>query len=192
MSYKEDILKLRKQGDSYNSIAKKLGCSKGTVHFHCSKLEFNKDVIAKNLEKLCRPTPNLKKKELITYLVMMGNSKKIIADALNIDYDELLLFCKRLNISKGDILSGYSKIKQHRRNKKILAVTYLGGKCFKCDYNKSYSALEFHHREPHKKDFTIASNTNIAWNKLKKEIEKCDLLCANCHREEHDDWLSSD
>lgn len=119
MSYKQDILKLRKKGLSYNAISKKLGCSKGTVHFHCSKLDFDKNIKAKNLEKLYRPTPNLKEKDLIEYLVKMGNSKKIIADALKIDYEELILFCKRLNISKEKILTGYAKIKQHRRNKKF-------------------------------------------------------------------------
>lgn len=76
---------------------------------------------------------------------------------------------------------------QKRRDKlKELAVEYKGGKCEKCGYNKYIGALEFHHLNPNEKDFGIASKgyTN-SWERVKKELDKCILLCANCHREEH-------
>jgi len=75
----------------------------------------------------------------------------------------------------------YSLIKQH----KITLITELGGKCSICGYDKNYSALEFHHTEPEHKDFHVsnAKTTNI--NKIRKEAEKCILICANCHREIH-------
>jgi len=75
-----------------------------------------------------------------------------------------------------------------RRRKKIrtMAIEHLGGKCVKCGYNKYPEALEFHHRNPLEKEFNVSSKGHCrSWERVKKEIEKCDLLCANCHREIH-------
>jgi hypothetical protein len=68
---------------------------------------------------------------------------------------------------------------------KLKSVTYRGGKCCICGYNKCLAALEFHHKNPSKKDFTINKRKGIPWKTLQKELDKCDLLCANCHREVH-------
>lgn len=68
-------------------------------------------------------------------------------------------------------------------------VLYKGGCCEKCGYNKYEGALEFHHIDPSQKDFSISqinfnsSIYNLAY--FKAEVDKCKLLCANCHREEH-------
>ena len=59
-----------------------------------------------------------------------------------------------------------------------------GGKCIRCGYNKCIAALEFHHRVPADKAFRIGGNTR-SLETQRKEAEKCDLLCANCHREVH-------
>lgn len=73
---------------------------------------------------------------------------------------------------------------RHAANKKR-AVEYKGGKCQVCGYNKSLAALSFHHRDPSKKDFNF--NGRLAnWDKNREELDKCDLLCANCHCEEHE------
>jgi formate-dependent nitrite reductase cytochrome c552 subunit len=46
--------------------------------------------------------------------------------------------------------------------------------------------LEFHHLEPSEKDFGIGSKGHTrSFEKIKLELDKCNLLCANCHREEH-------
>ena len=73
---------------------------------------------------------------------------------------------------------------RHRRLKKKL-VERKGGKCIRCGYDKYIGALTFHHRSPKEKEFNLAHSLNRAWEKLKKETDKCDLLCANCHAEEH-------
>ncbi len=57
--------------------------------------------------------------------------------------------------------------------------------CSLCGYDKCRAALEFHHKNPHKKDFTIATRWCISRKKLERELKKCMLLCANCHRELH-------
>lgn len=73
-----------------------------------------------------------------------------------------------------------------RRRIKLKAVEYLGGKCSVCGYNKCIDALEFHHKDPTQKDFGISQyGATHSWNKLKKELDKCVLLCSNCHRELH-------
>jgi formate-dependent nitrite reductase cytochrome c552 subunit len=45
--------------------------------------------------------------------------------------------------------------------------------------------LEFHHRDPTQKDFSLGHAKMTNFEKVKSELDKCDLLCANCHREEH-------
>lgn len=60
-----------------------------------------------------------------------------------------------------------------------------GGKCIKCGYNKCLKALEFHHLDPSKKDFTI-SNDHFKLLDAVNESKKCILICSNCHKELHD------
>lgn len=71
-----------------------------------------------------------------------------------------------------------------RRRNKIRLVEYKGGKCEICGYDKCIDALELHHLNPNEKEFGIAGDTR-SLEKLKKEADKCILLCANCHRELH-------
>ena len=54
-----------------------------------------------------------------------------------------------------------------------------------CDYDESIAALEFHHRDPRTKDFGIGAFFSSA-QRLNTELEKCDLVCANCHRVRHE------
>jgi hypothetical protein len=78
---------------------------------------------------------------------------------------------------------------ERSRALKLECVAYKGGKCQKCGYNKYAGALDFHHRNPKEKDFVICKRlrNNTLNNVLKRELDKCDLLCANCHREVHFD-----
>ncbi|MDP2924154.1 MAG: hypothetical protein Q8O30_10625 [Candidatus Omnitrophota bacterium] len=76
----------------------------------------------------------------------------------------------------------------HKRRKKIrtMAVECKGGKCEKCGYDKCIDALEFHHRDHNAKDFSISKKGYTrSWQRVKEEIDKCMLVCANCHREIH-------
>ena len=49
-------------------------------------------------------------------------------------------------------------------------------------------ALSFHHKDPRKKEYNFNDST-MSIEKYKKELDKCILLCANCHMEEH--WNES-
>jgi hypothetical protein len=69
---------------------------------------------------------------------------------------------------------------------KIKSVEYLGGKCVKCGYYENIAALTFHHTEPNDKDFNISSHKHSkSWFEITKELDKCVILCANCHHIEH-------
>lgn len=71
-------------------------------------------------------------------------------------------------------------------NLKQQCLSYKGGKCIVCNYNKYSGALEFHHLDPSKKDFSISHLRSYRFSDLvKQELDKCVLLCANCHREVH-------
>lgn len=77
-----------------------------------------------------------------------------------------------------------------RRELKQNAVDYKGGHCEVCGYNKCLSALTFHHRNPNEKDFGISDLMSyVNWDRIKKELNKCHLLCLNCHCEVHDGLL---
>jgi hypothetical protein len=78
-------------------------------------------------------------------------------------------------------------VKIWRKRNKERIVLSMGGKCQCCNYNKCNEALEMHHLDPSKKDFSfgaIRANPS-SWLKIVEELKKCILLCANCHREIH-------
>ena len=79
-------------------------------------------------------------------------------------------------------------VKEWRKNTKQKLTICMGSKCQICGYNKSQNALEFHHIDPSEKDFTISNviASPRKWNTFREELDKCILLCANCHREVHE------
>lgn len=87
--------------------------------------------------------------------------------------------------------SASEKVSDFRRNRKKLLVKISGGKCNICGYNKSNSALQFHHIYPQQKEYGLATKgTCHDLNKDIAELKKCILVCANCHREIHDGFYS--
>lgn len=96
----------------------------------------------------------------------------------------------------------YNRKKGHTRTKcntcmvnlrrfkvKLRCVEYKGGKCERCGYDKCNEALEFHHLDQAEKDFGISGSHCRKWSDIEKELDKCIMLCSNCHRElEHGCW----
>ena len=74
---------------------------------------------------------------------------------------------------------------QLRRAMKKQAVKEKGGKCSICGYNKCIEALQFHHLDFSEKEFPLSNGNTRSWDKYKKELEKCILVCGNCHVELH-------
>jgi 5-methylcytosine-specific restriction endonuclease McrA len=75
-------------------------------------------------------------------------------------------------------------VTKRRRKIKAMAIEYKGNRCLLCGYNKFAGALELHHINSEKKEFGIGDKGYTrSWEKVKAELDKCVLLCANCHRE---------
>lgn len=53
--------------------------------------------------------------------------------------------------------------------------------CIDCGYNENAVALDFDHIKG-EKEFSLARAGNYGWKKVLAEIEKCEVVCANCHR----------
>lgn len=71
------------------------------------------------------------------------------------------------------------------RKRKEDVVEYLGGRCKDCDEVFPSCVYDCHHLDPDEKDFAIS--TKLDWETTKQELDKCILLCSNCHRIRHFD-----
>lgn len=56
--------------------------------------------------------------------------------------------------------------------------------CEKCGERRVH-LLDFHHKDKSQKDFNISDKTRMCFEKLMEEINKCFILCSNCHRDFH-------
>ena len=88
---------------------------------------------------------------------------------------------------QGQDLTPSEVVSIKRRAIKKALVDYKGGQCCRCGYNKSLRALEFHHLDSNEKDFTISRCITKSMDTLKQEVDKCILVCSNCHAEIHDE-----
>lgn len=90
--------------------------------------------------------------------------------------DSLGTYCRKC--SNIEVKTRYQKIKQQ-------CIDYKGGKCVICNYNKYIEVMQFHHLDPTKKESSLSQNHLRTFEKVKKELDKCILVCANCHAEIH-------
>ena len=80
----------------------------------------------------------------------------------------------------------YDVKKIKRANNKAKAVKYCGGKCKRCSIiSECLDIYDFHHRDPTEKEFSMNYLVNTDWDTMVKELDKCDLLCSNCHKITH-------
>lgn len=68
----------------------------------------------------------------------------------------------------------------------------MGEKCQICGYDRCITALELHHINPSEKDFSFNQKDNMSWERLQPELQKCILVCANCHREIHQNLITQE
>lgn len=99
--------------------------------------------------------------------------------------------------SKADINHTYCKdcdriltveyIDKQRKLLRQMALDYAGGKCSICGFDKYSAALDFHHIDPKTKIKQVGQmcNNRASWKSIRIEIDKCILLCSNCHRGYH-------
>lgn len=177
---KNEIIKLRNEGKTYNQISEITGLSKATISYHCKRNGVNdridgKGLNNKNIDEIKNfYREHTVKETLNKFNIGMWSLKKVVNRKNRELSDE----------EKKDY--NYQHVKTFRKKNKERAIEYKGGKCQICGYCKCNNALEFHHINPLNKEFHISKNMNKSWKKIKNEIDKCLLVCANCHREIHE------
>jgi DNA invertase Pin-like site-specific DNA recombinase len=173
-----EIIELRNQNKTFDEIHRLVNITKDKLKIVCRNLNFsdlknkkdNIDDLTKTINKYYLDVKSLRK--CAEHFNLPRHSiRKIIND--NIIHERPKL------ISKSESVISW------RKRTKISLVEYKGGKCELCGYNKSVNALQFHHLSPNEKDFTI-SGKSYSFERLKTEVDKCMLVCANCHHEIHE------
>jgi len=171
------IKKLRLDGKTYVEILELVDVSDDKLRKICRILNLNQSI--NNIKS------NLVTREMVIDSYNKTKSKKKTAKILHISYNKLkeLLSDYQLPIQKK---SKAQAVIDWRKRKKEELVHYKGGCCERCGYNKSFGALQFHHINPDEKDFIIGGKS-YSIERLKKEADKCILVCANCHIEIHEE-----
>lgn len=105
---------------------------------------------------------------------------------------------KAIKRAREHYVENAEKIKKSSRERqrvfKQKAIDYLGGKCIRCGFDEHPAALQFHHRDPSSKSFSVTTKEltspgKFPWETVVlPELDKCDLLCANCHFVTHCKW----
>lgn len=155
---------------SINQIAKEVGKSPNSVTYWLNKFELKTNHLS------------FKQKGVIDYGGERCCPKCEETKPLNEFYkrrgkEGASVYCKKCTGEQALI---------RQRNLKQECIDYKGGCCEECGYDKYNGALEFHHLDPNEKDFSISSLKSYSFtDKLKKELDKCILVCSNCHREIH-------
>lgn len=81
---------------------------------------------------------------------------------------------------------------QKGRENKEKALKYLGGRCVICGFDTYSCSLEFHHTDPSEKDKNFEHLRNWSWDRIIVELDKCKILCSNCHHAVHAGLLNID
>lgn len=202
MSLKEQILELHKQGYNYTEIQSKLKCSKGTISYHCnSKSKAKVQQTQKQLRKRNQTyIDNIKQKSFCQYCGC-NNSKcldfhhidsstkddkisQLVANRVPIskiqdEIDKCIILCANCHRELH-----YKYIKHKSTIRTLIENIKKQSFCSICGH-KGVASLSFHHTHDKKFDFGKLSHKEHGIDNLLIELEKCVLICENCHRLKH-------
>lgn len=100
--------------------------------------------------------------------------------------DVLCANCHRIRHAIDDAKAKGGAVTDQRRRTKTRAVGHMGGSCFGCGCQGPPVIFDFHHRDAGEKEFGIGQDgIPRRWESIMAELQKCVMLCANCHREVH-------
>lgn len=140
--------------------------------------------------------------EILKKLVEDGETQRSMAYILNVSQSTIKWWLKKYQLATKSmvgrkVLYTEEQLKS-RRNKqgmesqrkravrrKLEFIKKLGGRCACCGYDKNWAALEFHHKNDKLIPMDLTSLGHYSEAVLALELEKCELLCSNCHREHH-------
>lgn len=158
----DDIISLRESGKSLKEIISITGYSKGNVSKWINKTEKSEDIKQSLIDSYA-------KKRVVSLSKLKERRTKRNED----------------RETKSSLKASINRKKKRYAKKKRL-VELCGGKCCNCGYDKHTGALDFHHIDESLKLFSIRSNhLSRPAEDIAEEVNKCALLCANCHREVH-------
>jgi hypothetical protein len=184
---KAPILKLLAEGQNYAAICKELNCSKATISYHAKNNGMSKAANSETFNPKRIPTgyTGFISKDGIT-LYTCQYCSNIISSVRKKYCDS---DCQREHRFEQGLIKKWTnaqRVVSWRQRLKLRAVEYKGGECEICSYDKCPQSLQFHHKDPAEKEFSL-STKGIArsWDRVKKELDKCSLVCANCHGEIH-------
>lgn len=112
-------------------------------------------------------------------------------EATKAELDKCVLLCGNCHAEEHSRQRVLKHPNSYARRRKQQAVDYKGGSCESCGYKEDNSALVFHHKNPHEKNFSI-SQSRGSFENIKNELDKCVLLCFNCHAEVHEKIFEED
>jgi hypothetical protein len=167
---KEDLEEMINDGKSLNRIAKETGKSLSTIRYWVKKLQ-----IPFTTKNFTDQEP--KEYGEFRYCPRCKNDCPIEQFYNRRGKKHSSVYCKKCTTEQ--VVERTKKLKQEM-------VDYKGGCCQVCGYKKYIGALDFHHLNPNEKDFTIAHIRQYKFDDIiKNELDKCILVCSNCHREIH-------
>lgn len=171
----DDFIKYVETSDTFIQLIHKLGYNNESVPTKTNKII--KDRMAKLNVELHGKTKN----------GLIRCAKCLIYKPANQYHNtKNKVYCQPCLIKRG---------REERFLAKKICSNYKGGKCEHCGYNECLASLEFHHTNPDNKDFNISryvTKRSLNWvyseeipEDIKTEIDKCILLCSNCHHKLH-------
>lgn len=172
----EKIKDLRGELKTYPEILSVINITEDKLKKICNILGLNKTKINKKLNQ----------DDVIKYYLEVESIRKT-SDYFKVRRETIRKYISDdILIKKGKKITNTQSVINFRKRCKEKLVEYKGGCCEKCGYNKSKQVLQFHHTNPSEKDFTI-SGKSYSFERMKKEVDKCMLVCANCHIEIHEE-----
>jgi 5-methylcytosine-specific restriction endonuclease McrA len=155
---------------------------------YCVNLYENKELLTIQVHRAVAET-FLENKENYSFVLFKDGDKS------NLNVSNLFWCSNKRGLSDEEILKQKREkrcrdVARKRKYMKERAVQYKGGKCLICNYNRCLTALEFHHLDPTVKDFAPTDMYSKSWKTVLKELDKCVLLCSNCHREVESKFVS--
>jgi hypothetical protein len=173
---RDEVYKLLDEGKKPVEVARILGCVRSVISYYKSQRNSPK-------RKGNNIPLTIKQKGKINELYIEGKAFNEIREITGFSLQTIrkyLIVPKRLKQKKRRTIY----FLKWRLRKKAILVDYKGGKCEDCGYDECIEALHFHHLNPKEKEFNVCGKS-VSIEKLKKEADKCVLLCANCHIKRH-------
>jgi len=215
---REKARKLREKGLSYSEIAEKIGISARKATYWTNDIKLSKEEIGHKISEKKRKRDvegyerqSISKKKLkkmidahglygaSDILKMSDGAVQYWAEKYGIESPLRNRRFTHCQICNREYKENSKKCPKHcstctskirRLRSKIKSIKYKGGKCEECGFlakEDNYAAFEFHHANSDK-EVGVGMILNRKWEIIKREVDKCTLLCSNCHRVSHSDY----